>query len=207
MSDEPGVLDPHPAASGRHPSSLPGQAARRRRSRWLVLAAVAAAVGLLASLFAFGLGRNPDVVQPVIVGRAAPAFDLQPMGGGAPMSLASLRGQVVVLNFWASWCADCRLEQSALAQTWTAFRDQGAVVVGVSFEDSRSQAMSYAAATRTTWPLLDDPGSRTALAYGVAGVPETFVIAPNGRIAAKFTGPVSYPLLSDTVQQLLPSNG
>ncbi len=190
------------SAAERHPSSLGGGA--RRRARPLALATVVVAVGLLAALFAFGLGRNPDVVQPVLVGRAAPAFTLARVGGGAPVSLSSLRGQVVVVNFWASWCTDCRVEQPALASLWSSFRDRGVVLLGVSFQDPASSALEYLRSSGSSWPSLADPGSRTALAYGVTGVPETFVVAPDGRIAAKFIGPVSYGQVADTVTRLLP---
>ena len=90
-----------------------------------------------------------------------------------------------MLNFWASWCADCRLEEPALAQAWSRYRDHGVLVVGMSFEDATGSARAYATENAMDWPLVTDPGSRTAIAYGVAGVPETFLIAPDGTIAGK----------------------
>jgi cytochrome c biogenesis protein CcmG/thiol:disulfide interchange protein DsbE len=193
-------------AAGRHPARLAGPGSGSRRARWAPVLSVAAVVGALAALFAFGLGRNPDVVQPVLVGKRAPSFSLRTLDGSRTVSLASLRGQVVVVNFWASWCAECRVEHPALTQAFDRYRDQGVTFLGVSFEDGASAARSYARASAVRWPLLDDPGSATAIDFGVIGVPETFVLAPDGRIIAKTSGPVRYMSLSADIAGALPGS-
>ena len=179
----------HPTRLGRGPS----------RSRWIPALAVVAVVGLLATLFAFGLRRDPSVLQPALNGQAAPAFSLRTLDGRNDYSLQQLRGQVVVLNFWASWCADCRVEHSTLQEAFDRYRDQKVVFLGVSFEDQESAARTFARQMGVGWPLLTDPGSATAIDYGVSGVPETFVIGPDGRIVGKTSGPVAYSTLSSQI--------
>src|SRR6266496_5031952 len=111
-----------PAASTReapnHPSTFESSGSRGRRSRWVLIAAVLGAVALLASLFAFGLGRDPTVLTSPLLGRRAPDFSLRAVDGTDSIRLSDLRGQVVVINFWASWCAECRVEHPVLAATW-----------------------------------------------------------------------------------------
>lgn len=119
------------------------------------------------------------------------------------LALASLKGKVVYVDFWASWCVPCREEHDALAGAWGRYRDRGVVVLGVSFEDTREAALEFRDELKGDWPLADDPGSRTAIAYGVFGVPETFVIAPDGTIAAKTTGAVTYEWLTDEIEGAL----
>jgi cytochrome c biogenesis protein CcmG/thiol:disulfide interchange protein DsbE len=191
-------------AGGRHPARLAGAGARSRLARWAPVLPVAAVVAAITALFGFGLGQNPDIVQPVLVGKLAPDFDLRTLDGNRIVSLASLRGQVVVVNFWASWCADCRVEHPALAQAFDRYRDQGVTFVGVSFEDGTSAAQSFARDIGMRWPLVNDPESATAIDFGVTGVPETFVIAPDGRIVAKTIGPVRYMPLSAAIAGALP---
>jgi len=110
---------------------------------------------------------------------------------------------VVVVNFWASWCVPCREEHDALASAWGRYRERGVVVLGVSFEDTRESALAFRDELKGDWPLADDPSSQTAIAYGVFGVPETFVIAPDGTIAAKTTGAVTYEWLTDEIEGAL----
>lgn len=188
-------------ATSRHPTRLAG---RGRVGVWIPVGVVVVIVGLLAALFAFGLGRNPTVVQPVIVGKAAPSFTLSRLDGDGTVSLGSMRGQVVVLNFWASWCADCAVENKALQSAFTRYRDQGVQFVGVSFEDQSGTARGFAKQMGMRWPLAADPGTETAIEYGVTGVPETFVIAPDGRIASKTIGPVTFSLLSEQIANAMP---
>jgi len=188
-------------ATARHPTRL---GRRGRAAVWIPIGVVVVVVALLAGLFAFGLGRNPTVVQPVIVGKAAPAFNLSRLDGGGTLSLSSMRGQVVVLNFWASWCADCVVENGALRSAFQRYRDQGVQVVGVSFEDQSGTARGFAKRMSMRWPLVSDPGTDTAIAYGVTGVPETFVIDPEGRIVAKTIGPVTYSVLSEQISRAMP---
>jgi cytochrome c biogenesis protein CcmG/thiol:disulfide interchange protein DsbE len=118
--------------------------------------------------------------------------------------LGDLRGRVVVVNFWASWCAECRVEHPALSAAWNRFRDAGVVLVGIDFQDDHPSALAYLAGTGTGWPVVADPGSRTALAYGVYGIPETFVIGPDGRVTAKHVGPVTYDQLVREITRVLP---
>jgi cytochrome c biogenesis protein CcmG/thiol:disulfide interchange protein DsbE len=161
----------------------------------LPVAAVVSAVALTACLLSTGLQRDPAAIASPLIGRPAPDFALRTLEGDRVVRLADLRGQVVVLNFWASWCAECRVEHEALSAAWDRYRDAGVVVVGVEFQDDRPAALAYLAGTGTSWPAVDDPGSRTALAYGVFGIPETFFIGPDGRVAAKQVGPVTYERL------------
>jgi len=172
--------------------------------RALWLGVVVAGVALVAALLASGLGRDPTAIRSPLVGRAAPDFALRTLDGARSVRLADLRGQVVVLTFWASWCSECRVEQPALNAAWDRFRDAGVVLVGVNFQDSRPDALAYAAGTRTTWPVVADPGSRTALAYGVYGIPESFFIGSDGRVEAKRVGALSYDQLVQEVSRLLP---
>jgi cytochrome c biogenesis protein CcmG/thiol:disulfide interchange protein DsbE len=183
-----------------------GAAAGRRHPRRALLpaATVVVAVALAAWLGSAGLGRDPAAIRSPLLGRPAPDFALRALGADRMVRLGDLRGQVVVLNFWASWCAECRVEHPALSAAWSRFRDAGVVLVGVDFQDHHPSALAYLSERGTSWPVVADPGSRTALAYGVYGIPETFFIGPDGRIAAKQVGPVTYDQLVREITRLLP---
>ncbi len=171
------------------------------RRRAALLSVVLLAVLGVAALLAIGLAHNPKAVASPLVGRSAPDFRLEGLHG-PPVQLSDLRGQVVVINFWASWCAECRTEQPALNQTWADFRDAGVVVLGVNFQDERADAERYLGSMGVTYPNVEDTQSRTALAYGLRGVPESFVIARDGRIVDRLIGPVSAPHLATTLAAL-----
>src|SRR5262249_36101952 len=149
-----------------------------------------------------GLSRDPSVIASPLVGRLAPNFTL-PQLDGPPVTLSKLRGQVVVINFWASWCAECRVEQAALNQTWQQFQDSGVVVIGVDFEDSAGAARGYVNTDGVTYPVAEDTNSHTALAYGVRGVPETFVVNRSGRIVSHVVGPLTAAALSSKINSIL----
>jgi len=191
---------------GARTEAAPASAAagQGRPRRALPLAAVVAAVALAAWLLSAGLQRDPTAIRSPLLGRPAPDFALRTLEGDRTVRLGDLRGQVVVVNFWASWCAECRVEHPALSAAWDRFRDAGVVLVGVDFQDDHPSALAYLAGTGTGWPVVADPGSRTALAYGVYGIPETFVIGPDGRVTAKQVGPVTYDQLVREITRVLP---
>ena len=178
-----------------------------RRPRWRTFALVLVPLAAFALLLAASLGRDPRALPSELVGEPAPAFTLSDLGGGGQLSLADLRGQVVVVNFWASWCLECRDEHPALDAAWNRYRERGVVFVGVLFEDTVQDGAKFADAFQIDWPLVDDPGSRTAIDFGVFGVPETFVIARDGTVVDKRVGPVDYPWLTDTIEEALRSPG
>jgi cytochrome c biogenesis protein CcmG/thiol:disulfide interchange protein DsbE len=165
--------------------------------------AVGCSVVVLGSVFAFGLSRDASVRRPVNIGRPAPDFAVRTLDGSQVVRLSALRGQVVVLNFWSSWCADCVVEHPALAQTWERFRDHGVVVLGMDFNDAAGAARSFASELGISYPLLTDPGDRAALAYGVTGPPETFVIGADGVIEGRTIGQVAYADLAAEIGSLL----
>jgi cytochrome c biogenesis protein CcmG/thiol:disulfide interchange protein DsbE len=177
--------------------------ARSRRPRGLLAGLVLVPVVAFTLLLASGVGRDPRELPSELVGTRAPTFTLPRLGGGGQIELASLRGQVVVVNFWASWCLACREEHPDLLAVWGRYRERGVVLVGVDFEDTEAAALAYAKEMGGDWPLVTDPGSRTAIAYGVFGVPETFVIAAGGTITAKKVGAVTYEWLTRQIESAL----
>ena len=151
----------------------------------------------------FGLTRDPRVTASPLVGHRAPEFALPPLDGSHAVSLSDLKSRVVVVNFWASWCLECRQEHEALAAAWARYRDRGVVLVGIPFQDTRSESLRYLAEVGGDWPQLDDGGDRVALDYGVTGVPETVLIAPDGTVAFRWVGPITYEDLSARIDGLL----
>lgn len=165
-----------------------------------VVVATAAAVGFLA-LLAFGLTRDARELPSALVGQEAPSFRGETVDGDS-LSSEELRGRVVILNFWASWCPPCRVEHDVLRRAERTYPDSVARVVGVVYQDGRSAARRFMEELGGDWPSLVDPGSRVAIDFGVYGPPETFFLAPDGTVARKQIGPVTWELVRSTVDSL-----
>ena len=150
----------------------------RRWWRWLL---PLAAVPVLA-LLAYGFKLDPRDIPSPLVGRPAAPFALTSFDG-TPMTLDALRGKVVVLNFWASWCYPaCYEEAPVLERGWRAYRDRGVVVLGVDIQDKDEAGRKFIRDFGLTFPNAPDPSGRVSVDYGVYGVPETFFIDREGRI-------------------------
>jgi cytochrome c biogenesis protein CcmG/thiol:disulfide interchange protein DsbE len=158
-------------------------------NRWVLLVGLLVLAPLVAVLY-LNIGHDPSAIETPMIGRPAPPFQLRPAGGGAAVSLAGLEGKPVVLNFWATWCVPCAQEHESLVEASRAW--QGRVhFLGMVYEDQEDQVLAYLRSRGgPPYPSLMDPDDRTAIAYGISGVPETFFIDAHGRIADKYVGPL-----------------
>lgn len=125
------------------------------------------------------------------VGSPAPAFSLPVLGGPGLVSLASLRGRPVVLNFWASWCPPCKSEAEVLEEDWLRYRSRGVQFFGIDDNDLPGDARTFIAAHRLTFPMLDDGPGNVTRRYGISQLPETYVLNAKGTIVAHLAGPVN----------------
>lgn len=169
--------------------------------------AAGAAVALpIIALLAYGMSVDPKDLPSTLPGRPAPAFAL-PVLDAAPPDTARLtehRGEVVVVNFWASWCLECRVEHEDLSQVSSLYAPRGVRFYGVLYNDSESNGRNWIQSMGgQSYPALLDPGSRTAIDYGLYGVPETFVIDQQGRVVHKQIGPITAAQLSRLIDPLL----
>lgn len=152
----------------------------------LVIVALVALIVVLA----LGFRRDPKDIRSAAVGKPAPAFDLAALDGTGRVSLAQYRGKVVVVNFFASWCVPCREEHPALVRVWERYRTSDVVLIGVLYQDSVESGREFVRRLGTTWPTAIDDDGRTALGFGVFGIPETFFIGPDGIIAGRHIGQI-----------------
>jgi cytochrome c biogenesis protein CcmG/thiol:disulfide interchange protein DsbE len=171
---------------------------RRRVNPWVLGLGLGLVVPMLA-LFAASFGNDPHAVPSVLEGRAAPRFRLEDLEGRT-WDLDELRGRPVVLNFWSTWCQPCRLEHGLLQEA--ARRWPEVQFLGVIYSDEPDRCARYLATAGTAYDHLVDPGGRTSIDYGVAGVPETFFLDRNGVIVHKQVGPVSPALLATLIPRL-----
>jgi len=148
-------------------------------------------VGILASLLVWKLTHQ---TPPPKVGARAPAFSLERLSGSGDLSLASLRGKTVVLNFFASWCHPCKREAPVLEKLWRRHRGDHLVVLGVDTGlDAASDGRRFVQAHGITYPVVLDPNADIASnVYAIANLPSTYVLNPQGRIVGDpVIGPVS----------------
>ena len=171
----------------------------RHRWRWLLPVAALPVLALLA----YGFVLDPRNIPSPLVGRPAAPFTLTAFDG-TPLTLESLRGKVVVVNFWASWCNPaCYDEAPVLERAWRTYRDRGVVVVGVDMQDTAEAAQEFIRRFELTFPNAPDPGGKVAVEYGVYGVPETFFVDRAGTIRAKHVGAVTDEVIRGTLDPLL----
>jgi len=164
-------------------------------SRGTLITVVVALLLLFASVL-WGLGGGP------LDGGPAPLFTLGLFGGGE-LSLEDLSGQVVVVNFWASWCAPCREEAPTLERAWRAYKERGVAFVGVDYMDAEPWARAFIEEFDITYPNGPDLDSKIAHAYRIRGVPETFIVDREGNIAHLQIGPLDETTLVEVLESLL----
>ncbi len=178
--------------------------------RAIVPAIVIAALSGFAALIVFGVlqkGDNRGLEQAVAAGKSTPApasnLALPLLDGRGSVSLDSLRGKVVVLNLWASWCPPCREEAPQLASLQKRITPLGATVLGVTWNDTVPDAKEFIAKAKLDYVQARDVGGGFAKAYGTKGLPETFIIDRNGKITALRRGEVDSRFLDAALVPLL----
>jgi cytochrome c biogenesis protein CcmG/thiol:disulfide interchange protein DsbE len=151
----------------------------------------------------------PDEHEPIAAGKPAAPFKLTDLQGD-PVSMADMRGKVVFLNIWATWCAPCREEMPSMEKLYERMRDKkGFVMLAVSQDTSgRDEVLNYVKKHGYHFDVLLDPKNAVAEAYNVSGVPETFIIDRQGRIVAHHSGAFdwSQPAITDALEELLKDN-
>lgn len=156
---------------------------------------------LLVVLFT-GLGKDPSAIDSPLVGKPAPPFALKAVGSGQTIDLTKYRGKPLVLNFWATWCRPCWDEHPTLTESAEALGDR-VQFIGVVFQDEEAKILDFLRQRGSAYPTVVDDRGKTAIAYGIGGVPETFFLDARGTIVAKHSGPLSPELLQDYVTKAI----
>ncbi|MCB8927768.1 MAG: TlpA family protein disulfide reductase [Ardenticatenaceae bacterium] len=169
-------------------------------------------VGVIALLALLGWGLMQTKASRPEVGETAPGFNLEffegyEWDGKTAASLDDMKGQIVVMNFWASWCVECRVETDELEAAWQKYADQGVVFVGVAYSDVEPNSIEYMKEFDVSFPHAPDLGTRISNEYDITGVPETFIIDQNGEVAHVQIGPISASTLDSVIGQLLAQGG
>jgi len=184
-------------------TEAPPQAqARPGRRRLVVAAAILLPVAAVLALLAYGFTTEPKYILTPLIAKPAPLFTLPRFDGGE-LRLEDLRGKVVFLNFWASWCPPCRAEARTLEAAWQKYKNEGVVFVGANIQDRESDARAFLEEFGITYPNVIDRGNRVAIDYGVWGLPETFFIDREGRITYKHVGALGWQTVTTKLDEAL----
>ena len=181
-------MDSRMATGMTAPDQATSAAKRPRPARWIALVGGVDMIGLVVALAT----RNPAserVANSPLLGRAAPAIEGKTIDGEA-FNLVDLKGQWVLVNYFATWCVPCRKEHPELVRFSQRQRGQVAVI-GVIYSDSTKAVRSFRDKEGGEWPMVADPTGRTALEWGVSGVPESFLVDPTGIVRARILGGVT----------------
>jgi cytochrome c biogenesis protein CcmG/thiol:disulfide interchange protein DsbE len=176
---------------------------RGRGVRIAALVVIAVSVGL-ALVFSSRFGSDPDLVASPLVGQPAPSIQLQSLDRDETIALADLRGDIVVINFFASWCLECRKEHADLVATAEAFAGQGVQFMQISFDDEPAASRGFLDELGRSEHTLyaSDLDGRAAIGFGVFGVPETYFLDPDGVVVGKIQGESNALLLGQTIDRI-----
>lgn len=169
---------------------------RRRTALWIALGVGTLIIGLVVAL-AVTPPANQRADRSPLVGRAAPAIDAKTIDGGH-VNIDDFHGQWVLVNYFATWCIPCRQEHPDLVRFADRHHTTGDVeVIGVVYADSYDAVRKFRSDNGGSWPMAEDPNGRIAIDWGVSGVPESFLVDPEGIVRAKVLGGVTEAGLED----------
>jgi cytochrome c biogenesis protein CcmG/thiol:disulfide interchange protein DsbE len=168
---------------------------------WSAGGRIIAVLSVLAFLGLLGWGLFQVEKKPLEKG-LAPDFTLKSFEGQT-YTLSQLRGKVVIINFWASWCPPCREEAAYLEQTWRKYKDKDVIFIGVDYVDAEKPALAYIKEFDITYFNGPDLGTRISQLYNIKGVPETYYVAKDGTLRGNQIGPLKAPELDNKIDELL----
>jgi len=175
---------------------------KKRAPASLLLSLIAGLALIGVSLLCFGRLRNEFLVQETGQGKIAPDFTLSDLDGRT-VRLSDLRGKVVLVNLWATWCAPCLAEMPDLAALYKTYQAEGFVILGVNDQERKETVSEFLARSPLPYPILLDPDSRVASAYGVDYLPASFVIDRRGVLRATLPGQSARVRLENAIKPLL----
>ncbi len=166
--------------------------------------AVLIAFGFLSLLVWGMLNKEPitGLSGVTMINRPAPDFTLTTFEGNT-ISLQSLRGKPLVINFWASWCPPCKIEAPLIERTWRAYKERGLIFIGVNIQDRKADALNYIRQFNITYPNGPDPAGEITIDYGVSGLPVTFFVSRKGEIVRRWVGAIEKSVLISSIEELL----
>lgn len=167
---------------------------------WTRLLLVPAVVMPVLGLLAYGFTRDPKEIPSPLIGKPASSFTLT-LFDGKTLRLEDLRGKVVFLNFWASWCPPCRAEARTLEAAWQTYKGRDVVFVGVAIQDTEANARDFLREFGVSYPNGMDQSGKVAIDYGVWGIPETFLIGREGQITYKHIGALGWPTITAKLEE------
>jgi cytochrome c biogenesis protein CcmG/thiol:disulfide interchange protein DsbE len=187
---------------GLEETTRPERSPAGRLGRMLGFGFVVAVVLALVLMLGYGLASKQGNTGNSLLAREAPDFTLKLFAGNT-LTLSDLRGQLVVVNFWASWCSPCREEAADLENVWRDYKGRGVVFVGVNVSDTRQDALDYIKEFDITYSNGPDQGKKIYNTYGVTGFPETFFVNRQGIIVRKYVGPLDEQTLAAFLEEVL----
>jgi len=192
--------DPEGGASPAEEQPGEDRQGRRRLGPWIALPVLAVVVGLVWIAATAGKPDAYDARSPLL-GKPVPAVTGTTVQGGR-FDLGAMRGRWVVVNYFATWCRECRVEHPELERFFQAHEAAGnATVVSVVFNDTPKAVREFLADNGGSWPMVIDPGGQIAVSFGVGKVPESYLVSPNGYVVAKIVGGVQASGLAALLQR------
>ena len=170
-------------------------------NRGVLIVGVVITAALVVILFV-GLGKDPSAIQSPLINKPAPEFSLRQVGTNNTIDLTQYRGKPLIINFWATWCIPCWDEHPSLVASARQLQPD-VQFLGVVFQDKEEKILGFLQQRGTAYPTVVDEKGKTAIAYGVGGVPESYFLDANGTIRAKYVGPMNGDIIQENLQKVL----
>ena len=174
-----------------------------RATRLALIGIVGVLTAVLAVVFATRFGADPRLSASPLIGQPAPDVVLDLIESDEVLTLSDLRGDIVVINFWAPWCIPCRAEHADLIRLAAGFENLGVSVVGAAYQSRENNVIAFLDELGRGYPVGMDDRSRAAIGFGVRGVPETYFIDRDQIVVAKISGPISLGLATATIDRII----